>query len=223
MIRQITQNRGVSRHPATVRILPAQTEPVPSSGSVESVQEAEVILPEDRREELWEAGSLERLALAYWAYVTKIVLGLIRVVYSPDSTTVVLLTKRIPLLRFHAPEFETDGDGSGGTVNWPIDRGLLVAKEGEGRGSLVIAVKQLPDDENTGDGCDRLHVRLAVENFYPWLRGKGRFARLGAKIYARTQLTIHVIVCNGFLRSLAKLEFPEPLVAPDATPAQRSR
>ncbi|MGI8727985.1 MAG: hypothetical protein ACR2K6_09970 [Solirubrobacterales bacterium] len=223
MLRPFQDNRRISRQPATVHILAAEKDPVPQTGSVESVQEAEVMLPEHLREDLWKAETLERLARAYWAYVTKIVLGLIRIVYSPDSTTVVLLSKRIPLLRFHAPEFEVSTDGSGGTVRWPIDRGLLVAKEGEGRGALEISVTQLPDDERTGPDWDRVHARVAVENFYPWLRGKGSFARIGAWLYARTQLTIHVIVCNGFLRSLAKLEFPEPMVAPDASPEQRSR
>ena len=57
-------------------------------------------------------------------------------------------------------------------------------------------------------GEETLAVRLEVRNFYPWLRGSGRFARLGAWIYGQTQLRIHVIVCNGFLRSLARLDLP---------------
>ena len=51
-------------------------------------------------------------------------------------------------------------------------------------------------------------VRVEVRNFYPWLRGSGRFARFGAWLYGQTQLRIHVIVCNGFLRSLARLNLP---------------
>lgn len=223
MIRLFQDTRDISRAAATVEILPAEREGAPTHGSVQSVQEAEVTLPEDRREQLWKAETLEGLARAYWAYLTKILLGLVRVVYGPESTTVVLFTKRIPLLRFHAPEYETHTDGNGGSVVWPIDRGLLVAKEGEGQGSLEITVTQLPDDADTGPGCDRLHVTLAVQNFYPWLRGRGRFARLGAWVYSRTQLAVHVVLCNGFLRSLAKLEFPEPMVAPDATAEQRYR
>lgn len=223
MIRLYRESQSISRHPATVQILAAEEEPVPETGSVESIQEAEVTMPQDRREELWKAETLERLARAYWAFVTKMVLGLIRVIYAPDSTTVVLLTRRIPLLRFHAPEYEVGEDGSWGMVRWPIDRGLLVAKEGEGRGSLEIKIKQLPNTAETPDGYDRIHARVAVRNFYPWLRGRGWFANLGAWIYARTQLTIHVIVCNGFLRSLAKLEFPEPMIAPDARPEETHR
>ena len=51
-------------------------------------------------------------------------------------------------------------------------------------------------------------VRVAVRNFYPWLRGSGAFARFGAWLYAQTQLRIHVIVCNAYLRSLPRLDFP---------------
>ena len=47
-----------------------------------------------------------------------------------------------------------------------------------------------------------------MRNFYPWLRGSGRFARFGAWLYSQTQLRIHVLVCNGFLRSLAALDLP---------------
>ena len=47
-------------------------------------------------------------------------------------------------------------------------------------------------------------VRLEVRNFYPWLRGSGRFARFGAWLYGQTQLRIHRLVCNAFLRSLGR-------------------
>ena len=49
-------------------------------------------------------------------------------------------------------------------------------------------------------------VSSEVANFYPALGGWGWFARIGARIYRYTQLKIHVIVTNGFLRSLARLE-----------------
>ena len=42
--------------------------------------------------ELWHPENLERLARAYWRYLGKISLGLIRVVYESDARTVVLLT-----------------------------------------------------------------------------------------------------------------------------------
>lgn len=207
--------RTIDRGPATVTILPADEQGVPVRGSVESVQEAELTAPRGRLEELWEAETLERLARAYWSYVSRIFLRLIRVVYAADSTTVVLVSRRLPLLRFGAPAYQTREDGSGGAVCWPIDRGLLVAPEGRGRGKLRISVRQLPRPAAQPE-CERLHVRVAVRSFYPWIRGRGRFRRAGAWIYGRTQLAIHVVVCRGFLRSLSRLELPEPPVAPDA-------
>ena len=57
-------------------------------------------------------------------------------------------------------------------------------------------------------GCG-VHVRMAVQNFYPWLRGTGPFARVGVWIYAQTQQRIHRAVTRGFLRRLAR-------IAPDA-------
>ncbi len=208
------RDERVSTNPATVHVLaPEDEDTVPSSGAVQSVQEAEVRMSTTNLETLWKAETLERLARAYWAYVTKLFLNLVRVVYEPDSTTVVLLSRRLPLLRFGAPEYEITEDGGGGCVTWPIDRGLLVAKEGSGQGSLRIRVSQLGDPD---PDCEKVRVRVAVRNFYPWLRGRGRFARLGSWIYARTQLAMHVIACNGFLRSLSRLEFPEPRTAIDS-------
>ena len=42
-----------------------------------------------------------------------------------------------------------------------------------------------------------------VQNFYPWLRGTGPFARIGVWVYAQTQQRIHRTVTRGFLRRLA--------------------
>jgi len=204
----------IDSSPATVHVLTSdEDEPVGRSGAVQSVQEAEVRLPAADRELLWKPETLERLARAYWAYVTRLFLNLVRVDYAPDSTSVVFLSKRLRLLRFGAPEYETEPDGSGGSVTWPIERGLLVASQGRDRGQLLIRVHRVPEDDIE---CDVVQVRVAVRNFYPWLRGHGWFARFGTWLYARTQLAMHVIVCNGFLRSLARLELPEPPEATDS-------
>lgn len=222
-LRSERRKGNLSSHPASVRVLDANDdETVPRSGAVQSVQEAEVTLPSSSLEELWKAETLERLARAYWAYVSRLFLSLVRVVYGPDSARVVLLTKRLPLLALQSPTYETDEDGQGGCVTWPIERGLLVAKQGRSQGHLRIRVRQLPDPADKPD-CEKVLVRVAVRNFYPWLRGSGRFARFGSWLYARTQLALHVVVCNGFLRSLSRLEFPEPRTATDATDAERAR
>jgi hypothetical protein len=185
---------------AQVRLAAAgELERVPQTGAVASVQEAEVSLPRKALDEIWRAENLERLAAAYWRHITRATLGLVRVFYGPESRTVALLHPRLELLRFHVPEYEiAEGFGS---VSWRIERGLLVAREGRGNGFLRIYVWRLDEGAT-------LRIRLEVRNFYPWLRGSGRFARLGAWVYAQTQLRIHVAVCNSFLRSLADLDLP---------------
>jgi hypothetical protein len=176
---------------------------VPATGSVSSVQRAEIELPRETLEWLWRPQYLERLARAYWRYLNRVSLGLLRVVYEPDARTVVLLFRPFALLRFNAPEFETHRDWA--SVTWRIQRGLLVAGQGRERGYLRIAVRRHDDA-----GADSVLVRLRAEvrNFYPWVRGSGRFARFGTWLYSQTQLRIHVLVTHGFLRSLARLDLP---------------
>ena len=177
--------------------------PIPATGAVSSVQQAEIELPRETLERMWRPEYLERLARAYWRYLNRISLGLLRVVYEPDARTVVLLTRPFALLRFHAPEYETKS--SQASVTWRIQRGLLVAEEGRGRGYLRIVVRR-----QNGKSADRTRLRLSAEvrNFYPWVRGSGRFARFGTWLYSQTQLRIHVLVTQGFLRSLARLDLP---------------
>jgi len=183
---------------------PPASQHAPESGAVESVQEAAVLLPEATLARLWSRESLERLARAYWRYLHRVSFGLLRVVYETDARTVVLLVRPLALLRFRAPHYRTTA--SGGSVEWPIERGLLVAKEGRGEGYLRIAIERDPGPAPSGHA--RLGVHVAVRNFYPWLRGGGRFARFGTWLYDVTQLRIHVIIARGFLRSLARLDLP---------------
>lgn len=198
---------------------------MPRSGAVESVQRADVDVPEPALRDLWRPEYLERLARAYWAYLSRISLSLFRVVYEPDARIVVLLGRPLALLRFHAPEYETSE--SRGVVTWRIDRGLLVSRQGRGKGYLRIAVERAENARGAraaaasaspgagvsaapppGPGLARLRVEVSVANFYPLLRGSGRFSRFGAWLYGQTQLRLHVLVCNGFLRSLAGLDLP---------------
>ena len=184
---------------------------VQASGAVGSIQEAEITVERSMLDRIWNADNLELMARAYWAFLRRMSLGIIRVNYAAASRTVTAFG-RIPLLRFGAPQYETE-EGRG-QVTWPIDRGLLVAVEGRGKGALRVSVRRC-DRDGVDDAADarraevRLIARVEVENFYPGIRGRGRFARFGAWIYAQTQLRIHVIVCNGYLRSLPRLDFPD--------------
>jgi hypothetical protein len=194
------------RTPASVRLVAAiEGERVPHTGTVRSVQEAEVTLPGGVLEEVWSPEYLERLARAYWLHLNRATFGLIRIVYGADFRAAVLLSRHLPLLRFHAPDYQASA--TTGSVTWRIERGLLVARQGRDRGFLRIQVER---DRETASptGTETVAVRLEVRNFYPWLRGRGRFARTGAWLYGQTQLRIHVAVGNAFLRSLARLELP---------------
>lgn len=167
------------------------------NGALGSRQVAEVTVPRAELEKIWRPEYLERLARTYWSFLSRFSLGLIRVLYSEDSRDVVFLRRPFVLLRFHKPEYQFNSDG--GTVAWPINRGVLVARRGRGRGFLRLSVRRKPAQ----DGADEVTVVVSSEvvNFYPTLA-----TRLSRWIYEQTQLRIHVIVTHAFLRSLANLE-----------------
>ena len=187
------------RRRARARVLIVHVPQTGSSedGAVGSRQVAEVILPRAELEKLWSPEYLERLARTYWSFLSRFSFGLIRVLYSEDSREVVFLRRPFVLLRFHKPEYEFNRDG--GTVTWPIDRGVLVARRGRGRGFLRLSVQRRALQEGSDEVT--LLVSSEVTSFYPTIAT--RFSRW---IYEQTQLRIHVIVTHAFLRSLANLE-----------------
>jgi hypothetical protein len=187
---------------ATVSNLADSTTLEGDTGAVRSVQTADLVLEERALREIWSPVSLERLARTYWRFLTRVTLGLIRVRYTADERSVVLLGRPLKLLTFRAPEYEMDPER--GLVRWRIARGLLVARRGRGGGYLQIEVRRSP----TADpGLVRLHVEVEVANFYPSIA-----SRLGRPLYELTQSRIHVLVTHGFLRSLARLDLAESKV-----------
>ena len=167
------------------------------SGAVRSTQTADLVIDEGSLQAMWTPMHLERLARTYWRFLTRVTLGLVRVVYSEGERSVVLLARPLRLLTFEAPEYEMDSVR--GLVRWRIARGLLVSRRGRDRlGYLQIEVRRSP-------GVDaahaRLHVEVEVANFYPSIA-----TRLGRRLYDATQSRIHVIVTYGFLRSLRRLD-----------------
>jgi len=180
-------------------------------GSVTTKQVADVTVPRHELDKIWTPEYLERLARTYWVFLSRFTLGLIRVLYTPESREVVLLRRPLRLLIFRAPEYEIEPNK--GAVTWRIDHGILVQRRGRGKGYLRICVERPKDAD--GDEWVTARVSSEVANFYPaiaasWL--PNRLARLGAFLYRVTQLKIHVIVTNAFLRSLARLELPESVV-----------
>lgn len=165
-------------------------------------QVADVTLPRAELDRIWSAQYLERLAATYWRFLTRVSLGLLRVLYSPDAREVVLLTRPFVLLRFHTPEYEAAGNR--GTVTWRIDRGVLVAPAGRGRGFLRITVERPEHDDASDEVTGR--VTSEVASFYPTIAGWGWFARIGRHVYRVTQLKFHVVITHAFLRSLARLD-----------------
>jgi hypothetical protein len=173
------------------------------NGAVRSVQAADLIMPDERAEELWSPRQLENLARTYWRFLSRVTLGLIRVKYTERERFVCLLFRPFVLLRFQAPEYEMDRER--GIVRWRIEKGVLVSRRGRGgNGFLEIDVNRCPAEE---PGMARLHVEVEVANFYPAIA-----SRLGRWLYTNTQSRIHVLVTHGFLRSLAKLKLAESRV-----------
>jgi GNAT superfamily N-acetyltransferase len=188
----------------SVRVLPdPERGPVTPDGPLRSVQEAELAMDAAALEQLWRPETLERLARGYWRYLNQISLGLLRIAYSGSARSIVVVWRRFELLRFRAPRYDT-GPGFG-RVTWPIERGVLVAPGGRGRGYLSFDVRRA---EAQAEGEGRVRVRAVVSNFYPLLRGSGRFARIGGVIYSQTQLRVHVLVTRGYLRSLERGDLP---------------
>jgi hypothetical protein len=179
-------------------------------GSIGSKQSAEVTLPRPELERMWSAEYLERLARTYWSFLTRFSLGILRVLYTEDAREVVAFRRPFLLLRFHKPEYHLEPDG--GTVTWPIDKGLLVAPAGRGgRGYLRLSVSRTDPEDDSADEVS-LTISSEVVNFYPLIAGWGWFAKVGRLIYNQTQLRIHVFITHAFLRSLANLELEESRV-----------
>jgi len=200
--------RHIDEPQVQVYLLEERKAQVNPDGPAGSAQEADAILPNELLAKLWRPSYLERLAHAYWSYLRRVSLGALRIVYEPNARAIVFIHPSLTLLRFRKPRYDV---GLGfGQVTWPIERGLLVSFPG--RGHLRLSVRRLEPQEGDAPNCQRVRVRSEVQNFYPLLRGSGRFARIGSHIYSATQLRIHVIVTHGFLRSLARLDLPPSAV-----------
>jgi hypothetical protein len=186
-----------SRAVADVQIVDPGGPRLEPSGAARSVQAAELTMPAAALEELWSLEALERLARTYWRFLSRVTLGLVRVVYGERERAIVLVARPLVLLCFDAPEYELDADH--GVVRWRIRRGLLVSRRGrDGRGYLEIAIRRLPAP---APGLGRLHIEVEVESFYPAIA-----EAISRRLYTATQSRIHVLITHAFLRSLARLD-----------------
>jgi hypothetical protein len=194
---------GTRRAPATLFDLEDSTTVDAGTGAVRSLQTADLLLEDQELREVWSPTNLERLARTYWRFLTRVTLGLIRVRYTADERSLVLIAPPLKLVTFHAPEYEMDP--ARGLVRWRIARGLLVARRGrDGGGYLQIEVRRSASDD---PAMVRLHVEVEVANFYPSIA-----SGISRRVYELTQSRIHVLVTRSFLRSLARLELAESRV-----------
>jgi hypothetical protein len=184
-----------------VIVSPRQSTVVAKDGTVRSVQSAELSVPYDQLERLWNPTNLENLARTYWRFLSRVTLGLCRVVYGTNERRVVFLIRPLTLLRFDAPEYVLESDH--GKVIWRIKDGLLVARAGRGCGFLALDVRLLPFE----NGQPKLRIEVEVANFYPAIA-----AGFSMPVYEATQSSIHVLVTHAFLRSLATLDLAESRV-----------
>jgi hypothetical protein len=208
-----SRRRRRRRTPAqAVIISPPKSTVVARDGAVRSVQLAELTLADADWRRMWNATNLENLARTYWRFLSRVTLGMIRVIYGEDERSVVFLWRPFTLLRFDAPEYDLAPDH--GSVRWRIRDGLLVARAGRGCGFLALAVTHLPGGD---DDRVRLLIEVEVANFYPAIA-----AGFSVPVYEVTQSAIHVLVTHAFLRSLARLNLATSKVGRFATPDVRA-
>jgi hypothetical protein len=182
-------------------VSPRRSTSIALDGAVHSVQSALLQLPGAELERLWTPTQLENLGRTYWLFLTRATLGLIRVIYTEQERSVVLIRKPLTLLRFEAPVYTLEQDH--GSLCWAIRDGLLVSRDGRGCGFLSVKVRR----EAGPTVPATLWIEIEVANFYPAIA-----SRLGAAVYQATQAFLHVLVTHAFLRSLAKLELAESKV-----------
>ncbi|MEA2161208.1 MAG: hypothetical protein QOD66_3588 [Solirubrobacteraceae bacterium] len=206
------QRRKHRQPPLAVIVSPPGSNAIAKNGAVTSAQSAELTISQADLERLWNPTNLENLARTYWKFLSRVTLGLIRVVYGENERRVVLLARPLTLLRFDPPVYVIEDDH--GKVCWRIRDGLLVARPGRGSGYLELDVRREPPDPGS-PGVRKLKIEVAVTNFYPSIA-----AGFSTPVYKATQSVIHVLVTHSFLRSLADLELAESRIGSLAPPAQ---
>jgi hypothetical protein len=191
------QRRNRHAPARAVIVSPPKSTAIASDGAVRSLQSAEITMAQADLDRMWNPSNLENLARTYWRFLSRVTLGLIRVVYANNERSVVFLARPLTLLRFRAPLYVLEPDH--GKVSWQIRGGLLVARADRGLGFLSLDVRRRPDQAS--DGQARLRIEVEVANFYPSIA-----AGFSTPVYEATQSAIHVLVTHAFLRSLARLD-----------------
>jgi hypothetical protein len=194
----VARRRRRSRMPArTMIVSPQESTVIARDGAVRSVQSAVLTTDAAGLDRLWTATNLENLGRTYWLFLSKVTLGFIRVIYTPEARSVVFINRPLTLLRFETPEYVMERDH--GQIIWKIRDGLLVARAGRSCGFLALDVRR--------EGPTTVRIEVEVANFYPAIA-----AGFSTLVYEMTQSALHVVVTHAFLRSLANLELAESQV-----------
>jgi hypothetical protein len=196
-VRVMAKHRRTRLPAQAVIVSPRKSTSVADDGGVRSAQSAELTLTQDDLDRLWSPTNLENLARTYWRFLTRVTLGLIRVIYAENERRVVFLIRPFTLLRFEGPQYSFEPDH--GNVRWQIRGGLLVARAGRRKGYLSLDVTR--DPEPQPDERAKLRIEVEVANFYPAIA-----SGFSQPVYEATQSAIHVLVTHAFLRSLASLD-----------------
>ena len=199
--------RGARRRPrrATVVELENETSVDPATEAVTSIQKADLSIDREALQEIWTPRHLERLARTYWRFLSRVTLGLIHVPYTEGERSVVFLARAAAAAHLPGPGIR-DGRlpraGPLGHLQGPA--GL---QAGARRRRLPADRGAPPAGGRRAGPRTRLHVEVAVVNFYPSIA-----SGLSRTIYNITQSRIHVVVTYGFLRSLTRLDLAESRV-----------
>ena len=145
--------------------LPPQARPwSPRDGAVRSVQSAELTA---RRARTWSASgtpaNLENLARTYWRFLSRVTLGLIRVVYGDDSRSVVLIARPLTLLRFDKPRVH---DRARSRQRPLADPGRPARRPPRPRLGFPVARRQPSAARDRPDAASCM-IEVEVANFYP--------------------------------------------------------
>jgi hypothetical protein len=185
------------------RVIEPGLEVIAPTGPASSVHEAELDLPSELGPSPFSQAFTERVAVAYWRFLSRAGLGLLRIRVGPVSEEVGLVLRRPVLLRFAPARHDHGPDWA--EIRWSIANGLLVARRGRGHGSLVLRFDLLDPRDRDGRRA-RVLARVEVDGYQPAIRGSGRFAQVGSWLYAHTQARVHRRLARGFLLSLVDLE-----------------
>ncbi len=99
-------------------VSPRRSTAIAQNGAVSSAQSAELTVSQADLDRLWNPTNLENLARTYWQFLSRVTLGLIRVVYGEHERRVVFLIRSLTLLRFDPPVYVIEEDH--GRVSWRI-------------------------------------------------------------------------------------------------------